>query len=146
MGRRVRTSVRAAPPGDARIHRCVPLGRLGSRLHPVPTHGMPEKWDKMSVERVFSSVEPEIGWRLEFVRGSAGRELVDQSQHAQLLVLGAREHTGIERLVVGSTSHYCFSHAECPVVAVPAGRADNDEAPSVRARGRVERLRWLADR
>jgi nucleotide-binding universal stress UspA family protein len=35
------------------------------------------------------------------------------------LVVGTREHVGLERLVTGSVSHYRLSHAECPVAAVP---------------------------
>ena len=39
-----------------------------------------------------------------------------------LLALGAREHTGIGRLLAGSVSHYCLSHSAVPVAAVPASR------------------------
>ena len=41
------------------------------------------------------------------------------SKHAELLVVGTREHVGLGRLLVGSVSHYCLRHAACPVVAVP---------------------------
>ena len=45
--------------------------------------------------------------------------------------LGRRDkgHVGIGRIVSGSVSHYCLSHAQCPVVAVPAApdhNADKD--------------------
>jgi hypothetical protein len=46
--------------------------------------------------------------------------LVERFQGAAALVLGNRDHVGIDRLLVGSVSHYCLSHASCPVVAVPA--------------------------
>jgi hypothetical protein len=39
-------------------------------------------------------------------------------------VVGTREHVGLGRLLVGSISHYCLTHATCPVVAVPAKRPD----------------------
>ena len=58
-------------------------------------------------------------WRLDVVEGPAGRVLVEASQHADLLVLGTGEHTGVRRLMSGSVSHYCLSHARGPVVAVP---------------------------
>jgi hypothetical protein len=47
---------------------------------------------------------------------------VAESVGAALLVVGTQEHAGIGRLVSGSVSHYCLSHAQCPVVAVPAVR------------------------
>jgi nucleotide-binding universal stress UspA family protein len=63
---------------------------------------------------------PEAGkWRLDVVEGHAGPVLVELSQQADLLVLGTREHTGLRRLVSGSVSHHCLSHAHGPVVAVP---------------------------
>ena len=60
------------------------------------------------------------GWVLEVERGSVGPLLVERSRQAAALVLGTRDHVGIERLLVGSVSHHCLSHAICPVVAVPA--------------------------
>jgi nucleotide-binding universal stress UspA family protein len=46
-------------------------------------------------------------------------------------VVGTGEHTGVRRLLEGSVSHYCLSHAACPVVAVPAARAAQDELATV---------------
>ena len=43
-----------------------------------------------------------------------------RSKDAKLVVVGTREHVGLDRLLAGSVSHYCLSHAACPVVAVPA--------------------------
>jgi nucleotide-binding universal stress UspA family protein len=55
---------------------------------------------------------------LDVVEGPAGPVLVERARRAALLVVGTREHVGLRRLVAGSVSHYCLSHAECPVVAV----------------------------
>lgn len=82
-----------------------------------------------AVTAVFESVQPGLGWRLQFFSGEAGPVLVAESIRAALLVVGTKEHVGIGRLVRGSVSHYCLSHARCPVVAVPAVRdhdADQD--------------------
>lgn len=57
--------------------------------------------------------------QVDVVEGSAGPVLVKMAQDAALLVVGTHEHTGLRRLVSGSVSHYCLSHARCPVVAVP---------------------------
>ena len=69
---------------------------------------------------VFGQVHPDPGWALDFEDGPVGPVLVERSREATALVLGTRDHVGIERLLVGSVSHHCLSHAECPVVAVPA--------------------------
>jgi nucleotide-binding universal stress UspA family protein len=63
--------------------------------------------------------ETEIRWQLDIVEGSPGPALVARSHGAQLLVLGTQEHTGLQRAINGSVSHYCLTHADTPVVAVP---------------------------
>jgi len=72
------------------------------------------------VQDIFHSIDPEPGWKLHFLDGPVGHELVRQSAGARLLVVGTQEHTGLGRMLTGSVSHYCLSRAECPVVAVPA--------------------------
>jgi nucleotide-binding universal stress UspA family protein len=73
-----------------------------------------------SITKVFDDIAPRPDWLIQFAKGEPGPVLVRQSRDAQLLVMGTREHVGVGRLVVGSISHYCLSHAVCPVVAVPA--------------------------
>jgi nucleotide-binding universal stress UspA family protein len=83
-----------------------------------------------AITAAFDSIQPEPGWRLEFLSGEPGSVLLAESVGAALLVVGTKEHVGIARLVFGSVSHHCLSHAPCPVVAVPAGRghgADKDD-------------------
>jgi nucleotide-binding universal stress UspA family protein len=71
------------------------------------------------IQAAFESVAPEAGWRLEFYEGSVGQTLVKKAENATLLVIGTREHTGIDRVLNGSVSHYCLTRAQCPLVAVP---------------------------
>lgn len=73
---------------------------------------------KMITDTLGSGTGP-AWWRLDLVRGPAGPVLVDASSEAGLLVLGTGEHAGVRRLLAGSVSHYCLSHATAPVVAVP---------------------------
>jgi nucleotide-binding universal stress UspA family protein len=73
-----------------------------------------------SITKVFDDIAPRPDWLIQFAKGEPGPVLVRQSRDAQLLVVGTREHVGVGRLLVGSISHYCLSHAVCPVVAVPA--------------------------
>ncbi len=87
-----------------------------------------------AVSAVWDSARPEPGWRLQFVGDEPGPRLVSESARSAMLVLGTREHIGFGRILTGSVSHYCLSHARCPIVAVPAVRArpskGADQAPS----------------
>ena len=74
---------------------------------------------RQEVEAVFASVDPQPGWRLEFYVDDPGPAVVGASEEAAAIVVGTREHTGLGRLVYGSVSRYCLSHAKVPVVAVP---------------------------
>ena len=56
----------------------------------------------------------------EFAEGHPGRVLVQRSRNASLLVMGTQELVGLGRMLMGSVSHHCLSHASCSVVAVPA--------------------------
>jgi nucleotide-binding universal stress UspA family protein len=63
---------------------------------------------------------PQLSWTLDIQPGAPGPVLVERSRGALVLVVGTQEHTGLRRAVAGSVSHYCLSHADVPVVAVPA--------------------------
>jgi nucleotide-binding universal stress UspA family protein len=67
-----------------------------------------------------SEVEIEHGT----IQGMAARVLVDESRHADLLVVGSRGHGGFAQLLLGSVSQQCAQHAECPVVIVRAKREE----------------------
>jgi nucleotide-binding universal stress UspA family protein len=75
-----------------------------------------------AVSAVWDSVQPGLGWTLEFVLDDPGRALVARSAEATLLVVGSHEHVGLTRLVSGSVSRYCLSHGDClDAAAVPVG-------------------------
>jgi len=84
---------------------------------------------RQTITAVFDAVSPSPDWILQFASGDAGQVLVRQSDGARLLVVGTREYIGLGRLLSGSVSHYCLSHASCPVVAVPAPSFDRAEVP-----------------
>ena len=54
--------------------------------------------------------------------GFVVKELVDASQDADLVVLGARGAGGFTRLIMGSVSNEVVQHSACPVVIVPHKR------------------------
>lgn len=63
--------------------------------------------------------------------GGASRVLLEGSQGSELLVLGSRGLGGFRRLLVGSVSHQCATHAECPVIVVRSPADDADAATTV---------------
>jgi nucleotide-binding universal stress UspA family protein len=101
-------------PGASEVYACSVLGD--------PVHLDPvwlEDLDREACRGLFAEVVPEPGWTLSFAHGHVGRALVQESYDARALVLGAREHHGLTRVLHGSVGHYCLDHATCPVVAVP---------------------------
>lgn len=54
----------------------------------------------------------------EALEGHAGEQLIRLSEHADLLVVGARGHGGFFGLLMGSVTTYVVNHALCPVVVV----------------------------
>lgn len=91
---------------------------VGSMAYVVSAQSVEDA--QSEVQDVFDAIHPEPGWKLHFIEGPIGHELVRQSAGARMLVVGTQEHTGLGRMLLGSVSHFCLSRAECPVVAVPA--------------------------
>ena len=56
------------------------------------------------------------------VNGFVVKELVDASQDADLVVVGARSTSVLGRLLIGSVSNEVVQHSACPVVIVPHKR------------------------
>ena len=58
------------------------------------------------------------------VQGLAAKELINESEGAEMLVVGSRGHGGFLGLMLGSVSQHCAQHAHCPVVIVRPPPAD----------------------
>ena len=91
--------------------------KSGTRLR-VPKQDIAESYWR-GMHRVFDEVDPPQGSILQFAQGDVGDVLVRLSTDADLLVVGTRVPVRGRPYPAGSASHYCVSHASCPVVAVP---------------------------
>jgi nucleotide-binding universal stress UspA family protein len=67
---------------------------------------------------------PEV--RLQAAPGSASDVLVQESQGADLLVVGSRGHGGFASMLLGSVSMQCALHATCPVTVVHSPEAHRE--------------------
>ena len=73
--------------------------------------------------------EAAINVEIDVRDGPTSSVLIDAAHEAELLVLGSRGLGGFSRLVLGSTSTQCATHAPVPTAIIPL------EAPLHVARG-----------
>jgi nucleotide-binding universal stress UspA family protein len=88
-------------------------------LEPIPYEGAAQRLLDAAVERVHQLqrslwVEPRL------VRGDGAGALLDASAAASMLVLGSHGRGWLGSALVGSVSQQCVTHAQVPVVVVPA--------------------------
>jgi nucleotide-binding universal stress UspA family protein len=77
-------------------------------------------WQRETAERQLGDVLGGDRAEVELVvtEGSPAAVLLDESEAAELLVVGSRGHGGFAGLLLGSVSQQCAAHARCPVVIV----------------------------
>jgi nucleotide-binding universal stress UspA family protein len=78
-------------------------------------------WQRETAERQVNDVlGADRAARTELVvtEGSPAAVLRDESEGAELLVVGSRGHGGFAGLLLGSVSQQCAAHGHCPVVIV----------------------------
>jgi nucleotide-binding universal stress UspA family protein len=81
---------------------------------------MQEALDKALTEVFGTSAPDNVQTKIDY--GHPAAVLVDESQEADLLVVGHRGHGAFTGMLVGSVSMHCVTNAACPVVVV-RGRA-----------------------
>lgn len=72
------------------------------------------------IHKIWRDIDPDPSWRLEIYLGEPGPVLTSKSADADLLVVGTHLHVGLGRVFPGSVSHYCLTHSQIPLLAVPA--------------------------
>lgn len=104
-----------------------PYGPLGDGTHdrtpPLSTMPTPDADARRTLEdameKAFGCTKLE-GVQLIALEGSPHDVLSRSAADADMLVVGARGHSGPLGLVLGSTAQACTRHAHCPVLVVPA--------------------------
>jgi nucleotide-binding universal stress UspA family protein len=79
--------------------------------------GDTEKLLTSTVDEVFGPERPN-DIQLIVRRGGAAKVLIDQAEHALMLVVGSRGHGGFTGLLLGSVSSNVAEHAPCAVLVV----------------------------
>jgi nucleotide-binding universal stress UspA family protein len=70
-----------------------------------------------AAKSVFGTKNPEWFTTATF-EGNAADVLIEQSQGAEMLVVGSRGHGGLAGVLLGSVSAMCAEHAHCPVLII----------------------------
>jgi nucleotide-binding universal stress UspA family protein len=115
---------RSAAPLVA-VHTWVPVGgEIAYRRGPCPQ--LLSVWRQQArdtLARAFADalggVPTDLPVECLVLRGEAAATLVAVGQPDDLLVIGSGRRGRLAAFRVGSVSRYCFSHAGCPVLAVP---------------------------
>ena len=63
-------------------------------------------------------IEPPRDLVRAVLRGTPAKVLIEESRHAEMLVLGSRGHGGFAGLLLGSVSAACAERAHCPVLII----------------------------
>ena len=73
-----------------------------------------------------AAVPAGVDFETRLVEGQPADALIEESEGAEVLVVGSRGLGGFARLVLGSVSQHVSHHAKCPVVIVPPDKHDKD--------------------
>jgi nucleotide-binding universal stress UspA family protein len=108
------------------VHAWEPPVLVGSpvgTVPPVPVDGPYDDAAHHLLADVLSGVDTS-GVTVEqvVVEGPPGAALCERSAAAALVVLASSGHGAVLDALIGSVSHYCVHHAQCPLVLIPARR------------------------
>lgn len=83
---------------------------------PDPNHHTAE--DLLTQIKGVLGEDPQVRVQPVVKQGNPAKVLIEQSEDAQLLVVGTRGHGGFRGLVLGSVSQHVAAYAHCPVTVV----------------------------
>lgn len=113
-----------------------PGSRPAGSSPPAGSRPLLDAWRRLARERLLTALDdafgaagPGVGIRALITRGTTGAALVEiADREDDLLVVGAGRRSALHRAVTRSVSHYCLTHAACPVLAVPPSPLESDLA------------------
>jgi nucleotide-binding universal stress UspA family protein len=70
-----------------------------------------------AVARV-AELQPQVACEGKAIAGHPASVLLEEAEHADMIVVGSRGHGGFASLLLGSVSQQVVHHAHCPVVIV----------------------------
>lgn len=95
-----------------------PTGKAPKAITDEVRAEMQETLDKALTDVFGTAVPSRV--QSEVAYGHPAEVLIDESQRADLLVVGSRGHGQFHGMLAGSVSMHCVTHAACPVVVVRA--------------------------
>jgi nucleotide-binding universal stress UspA family protein len=95
-----------------------PAGSVSVSEHYVPEPSQRTTDELVRVIREELGDEPPVNVQARVKQGRPAKVLIDESETADLLVVGPRGHGGFKGLVLGSVSQHVAAYAKCPVTVV----------------------------
>jgi nucleotide-binding universal stress UspA family protein len=95
-----------------------PAGSVSVSEHYVPEQSQRTSAELVQVIKEELGEEPPVPVQALVKQGRPAKVLIDESQSADLLVVGSRGHGGFRGLVLGSVSQHAAAYAKCPVTVV----------------------------
>ena len=95
-----------------------PAGSVSVSERYVPDPSQRTAEDLVNVIKEELGENPLVLVQPQVKQGNPAKVLIDQSENADLLVVGTRGHGGFRGLVLGSVSQHVAAYANCPVTVV----------------------------
>jgi nucleotide-binding universal stress UspA family protein len=95
-----------------------PAGSLSVSERYVPDESQRTAEDLVELIKEVLGEDPAVVVQPRVKQGNPAKVLIEQSEDADLLVVGTRGHGGFRGLVLGSVSQHVAGYAKCPVAVV----------------------------
>jgi nucleotide-binding universal stress UspA family protein len=95
-----------------------PAGSVSVSEHYVPDPSQRTAEDLVEIIKEVLGENPPVLVQPEVKQGNPAKILIEQSETADLLVVGTRGHGGFGGLVLGSVSQHVAAYAKCPVAVI----------------------------